>query len=86
MLKNHESVKRHYNTCSTVRRQVVEARTSQSTSEPSDDPRPTSKPESFIGDASPTASSVSGVVPYNDTVRAVADASGKREFKREDFG
>ena len=66
-LLNSGSVKRHYTTCSTVRRQVVEARTSQSTSGPSDDPRPISEPDSFIRDSSPTASSVSGVVPYNDS-------------------
>ncbi|KAI9240528.1 MAG: hypothetical protein BYD32DRAFT_408038 [Podila humilis] len=65
-LLNSGSVKRHYTTCSTVRRQVIEARTSQSTSGPSDDPRPISEPDSFIHDASPTASSISGVVPYNN--------------------
>lgn len=65
-LLNSGSMTRHYNTCPSVRRQVTQAGTSQSASEPLEDPAPTSEPENSTRDSSPVTSSVSGVIPYSD--------------------
>lgn len=57
------SVRWHYISCPSIMRQVTQAMTSQSVSEP----QVTSMPENAIHDTSPALSMVSEVVSYNDS-------------------
>ena len=76
---NSGSVRRHYGSCPVIRRQVHSARTVREMSESSGNsvPPPTSDVENFARDPSPSASSVSGVVPYSDNTFVLLNVDRK---------
>ena len=60
------SVKRHYAICPVVKRHVTQQKTSQSTGETSTDQRTTSEHDSLAHGTSPSMSSTSEIVHYDD--------------------